>query len=65
MTEKSLTRVGAEILLGYLMFELYLALRPANLTEQISEWMETSRGRFARYYAERDRHLHDPPTGND
>lgn len=69
MTERpSLPRELVGVIVGYALFELYLALRPPNLTDQITEWMETSRGRFASYLAERQRHpvVTDlPPRGFD
>lgn len=65
MQHPSLPRFAAQVLVGYLIFELYIALRPANLTQQISEWMESNRGRFAQFYAQRDRHLGDAPRDDE
>lgn len=69
MTERpSLPRELVGVIVGYALFELYLALRPPNLTEQITEWMETAHGRFASYLASRPRRpsvTDPPPVGFD
>ena len=55
--------------LGYLAWELYLALRPPDLTEQLREFLESPRGRFEQFYADwrethgRDRADAAPPLG--
>lgn len=56
---KPLSRFAAELVIGYVigytLTELYTALRPVTLTDEIRNWMETNRGRFAQYLAQRDR----------
>lgn len=42
-------------LAGYALFELYLALRPDDLTEEIRRFLDSAPGRFESYYAERRR----------
>ena len=55
--------VGA--ILGYAAWELYVALRPDDLTEQMRDFMETAHGKFESYYAERrKRDGSSPPLGN-
>lgn len=46
---------AAAIVISYAIMELYLVLRPVDLSDQIGAWLETSRGRFETYYAERRR----------
>lgn len=42
--------------LGYAVMELYIALRPADLTDQLTEWLDTAHGRFETFYAEWRQH---------
>jgi hypothetical protein len=42
-------------LLSYALMELYQALRPPDLTDQIEEYLGTVRGKFEQFYAERQR----------
>ena len=39
-------------ILGYVAWEVYLALRPPDLTEQLRSWLGTTHGRFEQFYAE-------------
>lgn len=37
---------------GYALMELYLALRPPDLTDRLHAWLDTTHGRFETFYAE-------------
>lgn len=48
----------------YALMELYLALRPADLTDQIQDWFESAHGKFEAFLAARERE-EAPSVGDD
>lgn len=48
----------AALLAPIALSELWYAFRPDDLSEQINEWFDTTRGRFEQFYAERHRNDH-------
>ena len=55
MTERggnSLTGLVLGTLVTYALFELYIALRPADLTDQLRDFLDTAHGRFETFYVD-------------
>lgn len=48
--------LAAALLAPIALSELWYAFRPDDLSEQINEWFDSTRGRFEQFYAERNRH---------
>lgn len=55
MSSRELGGFLVATLVGYALFELYLALRPDDLTGEIRRFLDSAPGRFETYYAERRR----------
>lgn len=56
---KKLVEAALLTAVTYAVMEIWMALRPPDLSDQIQEWFETAQGRFEIYYQERIRGEND------